>query len=224
MTAPIDPTAPAGPEPHVAAMHDGVPEHAPDDPLHNPEVAHEHSDINIRAILMFLVIIGAVTALSAAAMGGLFKLLETMALKNDPVTSPVAAPAGQEPPEPRLLKDEPRALAKQRAEERKVLETYGWVDQTSGVARVPIEEAKKLLLQRGLPTRAGEPVDPRLGTGAAAMSDASSGRRAVVPQKATAVTSEKTETSGKTETSEKPETSGKTGKTGTSEKKPEKKQ
>ena len=195
MTAPIDPTAPAGPEPQAAAMHDGVPEHAADDPLHNPEVAHEHSDINIRAILMFLVILSVVTVVSAAAMGGLFKLLESMADKNDPVMSPVAVPAGQQPPGPRLLTNEPAALAKQRREERKTLESYGWVDETAGVARVPIEEAKKLLLQRGLPTRAGEPIDPRLGTRAAAMSDASSGRRAVVPQKAPA----RTETAEKTE-------------------------
>jgi hypothetical protein len=33
------------------------------------------------------------------------------------------------------------------------LKNYGWVDEASGVARIPIDEAKKLLLQRGLGTR-----------------------------------------------------------------------
>ena len=34
---------------------------------------------------------------------------------------------------------------------RRTLEGYGWVDQPGGVARIPIEEAKKLLFERGLP-------------------------------------------------------------------------
>jgi hypothetical protein len=165
------------------------------DPLHNEDVAHEHSDINVRAIVVFLVVLTVVTVFAGVAMYGLFRFLESRAAKFDPPQSPVAMPATQIPrtttqspefgnaPHPRLLTNEPAALGKLRDDERKRLETYGWVNESAGVARVPITEAKKLLLQRGLPARAGESVDPRLGTRAAAMSDASSGRRAVVPQK-----------------------------------------
>jgi len=33
------------------------------------------------------------------------------------------------------------------------LKGYSWVDEHAGVVRIPIDEAKKLLLQRGLSTR-----------------------------------------------------------------------
>ncbi len=150
--------------------------------LHNPDVAHEHSDINVRAIIVFLVVLTAVGLVAAGAMWGVFVFLDNQAANADPPLSPLAAPAGQLPPEPRLLTNEPATLEKQRERERKLLEGGDWVDRGAGIGRIPLDEAKKLLLHKGLPARAGEPVDPRLGTRAAAMSDASSGRNAVVKQ------------------------------------------
>jgi hypothetical protein len=41
----------------------------------------------------------------------------------------------------------------QRARDRVRLETWGWVDQQAGIARIPIERAVQLLLERGLPVR-----------------------------------------------------------------------
>ena len=34
-----------------------------------------------------------------------------------------------------------------------MLDSYGWVDKNAGIVRIPIDEAMKLTLQRGLPTR-----------------------------------------------------------------------
>jgi hypothetical protein len=39
-----------------------------------------------------------------------------------------------------------------RAREEGVLESYGWVDQKAGIVRIPIEEAMRLLAERGLPS------------------------------------------------------------------------
>jgi hypothetical protein len=33
------------------------------------------------------------------------------------------------------------------------LNSYGWVDRSNGIVRIPIERAMNLILQRGLPTR-----------------------------------------------------------------------
>jgi hypothetical protein len=179
MTRPTDPPS-ASASAREASFDDGVTHEAVDGPLHNPEVAHEHSDINVRAIVYFLVGLGAVVIVASLAMWGVFEVLEGQAAKNDPALSPLATPAGQPPPEPRLLTDESAVLEKQRAMERDRLGTGAWVDQKSGVARIPIDEAKKLIVEKGLPVRAGEAGDPRLGTRAASMSDASSGRNAAV--------------------------------------------
>jgi hypothetical protein len=41
-----------------------------------------------------------------------------------------------------------------RAEETDIMDKYGWVDPKARVVRIPIEDAMKLIVQRGLPTRA----------------------------------------------------------------------
>ena len=209
MTPPINPPSRSGsarppspvhdgPSPGSASLDDGVHHDALDGPLHNEDVAHEHADINVRAIIAFLVVLSAVTAVAAGAMYGLFRILDRQAAKSDAPPSPVAAPAAPMPtstttspwfgnaPGPRLLTNEPWALRERRMEEQKRLQSSGWVDESAGIVHMPIDQAKKLLLQRGVPARVGDPVDPRLGTRAGAMSDASSGRRAVVQQKAPA--------------------------------------
>jgi hypothetical protein len=149
--------------------------------LHNEDVAHEHSDVDIRTILAFGAGMVVVVAVSFVLMWLMFRVLERQAAQNDPQLSPLAAPAGQEPPLPRLQTNEPEGLAKFRAEEAKSLEGYGWANEQAGVARMPIAEAKKLILQRGLPVRAGTPVNPRLGTNAPAMGESSGGRAIGAP-------------------------------------------
>ena len=46
---------------------------------------------------------------------------------------------------------EPMYLQGSTDAEQQVLHGYGWVDEKAGVARIPIDEAKKLMLERGLP-------------------------------------------------------------------------
>lgn len=56
-----------------------------------------------------------------------------------------------QPPEPRL-QVQPRAdLQRQRADEDRRLATFGWVDREGRIARLPIEDAMRLLAARGLP-------------------------------------------------------------------------
>jgi hypothetical protein len=143
--------------------------------LENVEVAHEQSDINIRAVIWFVAILVVTAVAINLSMWGLFVVLDRMDAKNDPVLSPLAAPAGQLPPEPRLQITPWEDLKQFRADEDLHLHSYGWVDKGAGVAHLPIDKAKTLLLQRGLPTRPG-PVDPTEGTHVAASGESSGGR------------------------------------------------
>jgi hypothetical protein len=155
--------------------------------MHNDDVAHEHSDVSIRSVLAFGAGMAAIVIVAAALMYILLRVLEGQAERRDPQISPVAQPSGQEPPAPRLLTNEPANLSKFRMEEMKKLEGYGWIDERGGVARLPIEEAKKLTVQRGLPVRASGTVDdPLVGTHAPAYGEASGGRAIAVPKKAPA--------------------------------------
>jgi len=173
------------------AYHDGVHDHAMDDELHNADVAHEHTDINVRAIITSAIVLTAVAIVSHVIIWLLFGWFEQEAAANQPPPSPVARPATDMPPTttgspvfnpsaadrvPQLLTNEPAALEKHRAEEAKRLDGYGWVNQGAGIAHVPIDQAKKLIVERGLPARADAPVPPALGTRVPAAGEASGGR------------------------------------------------
>ncbi|MFN0158558.1 MAG: hypothetical protein ACKVRP_10880 [Bacteroidota bacterium] len=56
---------------------------------------------------------------------------------------------------PRLQASPHDTLLMMRKAEDSVLTSYGWADKDSGWARVPIERAKQLTLEDGLPQREG---------------------------------------------------------------------
>ena len=165
--------------------------------LHNEDVAHEHTDVNIRAILMFAVGLAIVALVVHVLMAVMFGWLERQAARQDPVASPMAERAPDMPRNTtesayfgharggaQLLTNEPMALQKLIAEENKRLQGYGWIEGKTGVAYMPLAEAKKLILERGVPVRAGDPVEPTVGTRAAAMGEASGGRAIQTGRKA----------------------------------------
>jgi hypothetical protein len=143
--------------------------------LDNPEVAHEESDINVRAILWFIGILVVTTLSIHLSMWGLFTVFAHMEAKSDPELSPLMIPAGQLPPEPRLQTTPWTDLTRFRQNEERRLHSYGWVDEKAGVAHLPIDKAKALLLQRGLPVRPTA-ADAMEGTRVAASGESSGGR------------------------------------------------
>ena len=46
-----------------------------------------------------------------------------------------------------------------RANEDRILYSYGWSDEKAGTVRIPIERAMELLVERGLPVRASSTAD-----------------------------------------------------------------
>ena len=55
-------------------------------------------------------------------------------------------------PNPKLEEDELGQFKSILAGQEETLNSYGWVDEKAGVARIPIDRAMDLLAQRGLPT------------------------------------------------------------------------
>ena len=56
-------------------------------------------------------------------------------------------------PKPRLQRDDVEEMHDQLYGEEGRLQSYGWVDQDSGQARIPVSRAMELIAQRGLPVR-----------------------------------------------------------------------
>jgi hypothetical protein len=143
--------------------------------LENPDTAHEESDINVRAIIWFVAVLTIIVILTDAAMWGMFRVLAYYETKNDPAVSPLFIPAGRPLPAPGLQTQPWTDLKKFRADADQHLHSYGWVDEKTGVARIPIEKAKEMLLQKGIPVRP-DVVDATEGTHVAAGGESNGGR------------------------------------------------
>jgi hypothetical protein len=127
----------------------------------------EHQDVSSRPVYGFLISLVVVGVLIYYIMWGMFHFLNAYNRKNEAAVSPMvqAEQDTREPdgahtnrkiqsefPEPRLEDNERTELAPFRYQEEQTLNSYGWVDQNAGVARIPITKAMEVIAQHGLPT------------------------------------------------------------------------
>lgn len=136
---------------------------------HGGHGGYEPSDANLRGVVRFLVIMFVVTGLVLFALYGLMNAYKKMPQPNSDVVPHPLAVERQIPAEPRLealrgivkgvdghMSSEPyfnRKMVKQwSAEWKEELSTYAYVDPALGIARIPIERAMELKLEKGFPT------------------------------------------------------------------------
>lgn len=153
--------------------------HEPDEPRElsvsntdNPDVEHEQTDIDFRALALAtggLLVVALVAHLLLFVLFNYFQGREAGLV--DP-RYPLAAGKTRMPPEPRLQPNPGEDMKELRRRQEQILRSYGWVDETAGVVRIPIDEAMRLVVERGLPARPGVP--PYVGDRPA--SGSSSGR------------------------------------------------
>lgn len=114
---------------------------------------YERSDANTGATLRAGLYILGVMFLTALLLVPMYRLLARGETAAQPAPAQVVKSDTSEPSLsfPRLVESEPRVLAEFRAQEDALLTSYGWVEKDKGVARIPIDEAMRLVAQRGLP-------------------------------------------------------------------------
>ena len=129
------------------------------------EATYEHSDVSIRGIVLFTVSLVVATAIVMVLMAWMFLDFEERAATAEAAEIPrtrVSDPRPEHPPEPVLqgapgsrfeLQDPVVEMEDWRRQERRLIEGTGWVDRNEGIVRIPVERAKALLLERGLPVR-----------------------------------------------------------------------
>ncbi len=123
-------------------------------------IHHETRDVHVRPLAWLGVGLAVLIVVSIAAMKGVFDYLDRQQAKEDVSPSPMMVQRPQQPPEPRL-QTTPVPNRKLILEgESKWLSSYGWVEQKAGVVRIPVEQAMKLLAERGLPTRVDSSQPP----------------------------------------------------------------
>ena len=142
----------------------------------NPETHHETSDVNVRALIWFVVICVVFGFVAHFVLKFLFdtyvklekhrntnqmtdiqRTPEMTVPQNQPLLQPFPHEIGktvQPPYESTPVTD----LARMRASEDRVLHNYGWVDRQRGIVRVPIDVAMRLTVERGLPVQNTPPT------------------------------------------------------------------
>jgi len=134
---------------------------------------YEHTDANVWVIAKFGIWL-AITAL--VVHFGIWGLWETLITQSQ-VTREQQYPLATQPrlpPEPRLQQFPANELDEFRRGEDTRLSSYGYVNKDAGIVHIPIAEAMRLTVERGLPSRtedANQPVNP-----GEMASDASSGQ------------------------------------------------
>jgi hypothetical protein len=148
---------------HTAHAGGGPPEH--------DTVSFETRDVKARTIYIYLTVLAVSVLLSYVVCVFILRLTTGMAVGSDTPPPPVREEMGKEyrtmPPEPRLQgvpghpTDPQLDLRQKLQEDNEENEKAGWIDQTSGMAQIPVKDAMKIIAEKGLPAAAPAPAEKK---------------------------------------------------------------
>jgi hypothetical protein len=129
---------------------------------------YEREDFSTGAVVGSLVGLGVMCIVSFFIVVGMYRYLEKTQMEHAAANPMVPMEAdtrhmtpgklpGDAPmevqafPKPRLQTDDVQEMREQLYGEESQLQSYGWVDESAGEARIPIARAMELTVERGLP-------------------------------------------------------------------------
>lgn len=112
---------------------------------------YEKRDVNIKGLFQFALWMAVVLVVTLVGMRLTFdsyKKAQPLGAPSSPIVTPRMIPSGP------LLQVRPHQELQDycRAQQQEV-NTYAWINQPSGVVRIPIDRAIELILAKGLPAR-----------------------------------------------------------------------
>ncbi len=130
------------------------------------EIGHETGEINPAPVYKFMLWLGAFMVFSYFLVYGILKMNDHRVEKEDQIKTHLSQSKSDElPPSPRMPLmpgSEAHPLdegVQYRDSVTAILESYGYLNKTTGSVRIPIDLAKEVLLKKGLPVRAGATED-----------------------------------------------------------------
>ena len=127
----------------------------------NADVAFEERDVRPRTIYWYLAALAVCVMVSYGVCIYVLRATVSVATHSDTPPPPVRTELGSNysdlPPEPRLQgmvghPHDPQLDRRLKLEaDRDAIEKFGWIDQNAGIAQIPIEDAMKILANKGLP-------------------------------------------------------------------------
>ncbi len=136
--------------------------------IQNPDVMHEVSDVNVGAIIKFIVALAIGTAIVFGIIAGVMRTFTYIADKVDPdIPSPMALKEEDRmPPEPRLqlsrgwnFEGQNLELREPQAERRMLFEKWNkemeqsGTDPQTGAVHMPVKEAMRMVVEQNMPAR-----------------------------------------------------------------------
>jgi hypothetical protein len=136
-------------------------------PLHE-DVSYERRDIQSGLMLKLLAWMGVVIILSYVFTIGIYRGLTHYweSARTPMMPSHVGMPATM-PPEPMLqgmpghLSDPQQDWRDKLAADKKEISSYKWLDEENGIAEIPVEDAMKIIAEKGLPGIAAAPAEKK---------------------------------------------------------------
>lgn len=122
----------------------------------HPAAHHESTDASISALVKFCIGLFLLIVVVMLGMRLMFEYFNRTRQLGPPASPFVENKVS--PPGPGLQVHPVQDLKQLRQGEDEKLNSYGWVDQKAGIARIPIDRAMDLLLAKGLPARAETPT------------------------------------------------------------------
>jgi hypothetical protein len=151
-------------ESHNSAHQAGaLPEH--------DSVAFETRDVKARTIYGYLAALAIAVILSYVVCVFVLRATSKLAAESDTPLPAVRQDMDKDyltmPPEPRLQgvpghgTDPQYDLREKLREDTEANEKAGWIDQTTGVAQIPVQDAMKIIAEKGLPAASTPPGEKK---------------------------------------------------------------
>jgi hypothetical protein len=131
---------------------DGAPRHS--------DVSFEERDIKVGTIYWYLFALGVATAAALVISIFILRFTSNLAASSDTPPPPSREALGKDrsmPPEPRLQgvpghqSDPQKDLRQKLQADNAANEKLQWIDKNAGIAQIPVEDAMKIIAEKGLP-------------------------------------------------------------------------
>ena len=134
------------------------PGQAAGDAPHHSDVSFEERDIKVGAIYWSLFVLALTTVVALAICVFVLHFTTNLASSSDITPPPSREALGKDyPPEPRLqgvpghVNDPQKDLREKMKADTDANEKLQWIDKNAGIAQIPVEDAMKIIAEKGLP-------------------------------------------------------------------------
>jgi hypothetical protein len=121
------------------------------------DVSFEATDVRSSPIFKFLTYLGITVIASFILSIGIYKGLKNYWTSSYEAPAPMRDAGPHFPPEPRMqgmpghLTDPQHDMREKVEADTKANNELGWVDKNAGIAQIPVKDAMKLIVEKGLP-------------------------------------------------------------------------